>query len=70
MYPGFLGAHASSVHEVSQVHARCVRSQEASSPLCFLVGEFFVAAIPLQVNSWNSWQLFFGHELHESRMEW
>src|SRR6266545_2006210 len=32
----FLGPHASSVHEVSQVHARCVRSQEASLPLCFL----------------------------------
>src|SRR6266571_6469826 len=37
-----LGPHASSVHEVSRyrVHARCVRSQEASSPLCFLGGQF------------------------------
>src|SRR6058998_3033201 len=26
-WPGSLGPHASCVHEVSQVHARCVRSQ-------------------------------------------
>src|SRR6266545_4581496 len=42
----FLGAHASSVHEISRslVHARCVRSQEIGGLWAFVVKSVLVAA--------------------------
>jgi len=60
-YRVFLVPHASGVHVVAiglLLHAGSVRPQESGPPprLC---GEIFlVAAMPLQVNSWNSWLLF------------